>query len=123
MLNFPAGICSRKIKGAITDLQWQKSFIVKAIQHQRDIIPCYFSGRNSPFFYNLARFRTRLGIKMNYEMLYLVDEMFRQKGKEIDLVFGDVIPWQTFDKSKSSQEWAEFMRQKAYNLKDEIIHA
>ncbi len=121
MLNFPAGICSRRIKGVIADLPWQKSFITKAIQHKRDIIPCYFSGRNSSFFYNLSRLRTGLGIKANIEMLYLVDEMFRQKGKAIDLVFGEVIPWKTFDKSRNPQEWAEFMRQKTYNLKNEII--
>jgi putative hemolysin len=120
ILNFPAGICSRKIKGVITDLKWHKSFIVKAIQHQRDIIPCYFEGRNSSFFYNLSAFRGRLGIKANLEMLYLVDEMFRQKGKEIDLYFGKPIPWQTFDRSKSPQEWADTVRDKTYNLQKTI---
>jgi len=116
LLNFPAGICSRKIKGVITDLPWQKSFIVKAVQHQRDIVPCYFAGRNSSFFYNLANFRTFIGLKMNLEMLYLVDEMFRQNGKDIDVYFGDPIPWQTFDKSKKPQEWADMVREKTYNL-------
>ena len=116
LLNFPAGICSRKIKGVITDLPWQKSFIVKAVQHQRDIVPCYFAGRNSSFFYNLANFRTFIGLKMNLEMLYLVDEMFRQNGKDIDVFFGEPIPWQTFDKSKKPQEWADMVREKTYNL-------
>jgi putative hemolysin len=117
LLNFPAGICSRKINGIITDLQWQKSFIVKAVQYQRDIVPCFFSGRNSSFFYNLAKIRQRLGIKMNIEMLYLADEMFRQKGKDIDLYFGEAIPWQTFDKSKSPQQWADMVREKTYDLR------
>jgi putative hemolysin len=117
LLNFPAGICSRKVKGVITDLKWQKSFIVKAVQHQRDIVPCYFAGRNSHFFYNLANLRQFLGIKMNIEMLYLADEMYKQKGKDIDVYFGEVIPWQTFDKSKSPQEWADMVREKTYNLK------
>jgi len=116
LLNFPAGICSRKIRGVITDLPWQKSFIVKAVQHQRDIVPCYFAGRNSSFFYNLANFRTAIRLKMNLEMLYLVDEMFRQKGKNIDVYFGEPIPWQTFDRSKKPQEWAEMVREKTYNL-------
>jgi len=116
LLNFPAGICSRKIKGVITDLPWQKSFIVKAVQHQRDIVPCYFAGRNSSFFYNLANFRTAIRFKMNLEMLYLADEMFRQKGKDIDVYFGEPIPWQTFDRSKKPQEWAEMVREKTYNL-------
>lgn len=116
LLNFPAGICSRKIKGVITDLPWQKSFIVKAVQHKRDIVPCYFAGRNSSFFYNLANFRTAIRFKMNIEMLYLADEMFRQKGKDIDVYFGEPIPWQTFDRSKKPQEWAEIVRGKTYNL-------
>lgn len=116
LLNFPAGICSRKINGVITDLPWQKSFIVKAVQHQRDIVPCYFAGRNSNFFYNLANFRTRIRLKMNIEMLYLADEMYKQKGKDIDVYFGKPIPWQTFDKSKSPKEWTEMVRNETYNL-------
>jgi len=116
LLNFPAGICSRKINGVITDLPWQKSFIVKAVQHQRDIVPCYFAGRNSSFYYNLANFRTAIRLKMNLEMLYLADEMFRQKGKDIDVYFGEPIPWQTFDKSRKPQEWADMVREKTYNL-------
>lgn len=121
ILNFPAGICSRKVNGIITDLPWQKSFIVKAIQHQRDIVPCYFSGRNSSFFYNLANIRTRIGIRANLEMLYLADEMFRQKGKDIELVFGEPLSWRTFDKSKTPQEWADLMRLKTYELQKQII--
>jgi putative hemolysin len=117
LLNFPAGICSRKINGVITDFEWQKSFIIKAVNHQRDVVPCFFSGRNSSFFYNLSNIRTRLGVKLNIEMLYLADEMFRQKGKDIDIYFGEVIPWQTFDKSKTPQQWADFVKEKSYALK------
>jgi 1-acyl-sn-glycerol-3-phosphate acyltransferase len=116
LLNFPAGICSRKIKGTITDLQWQKSFIIKAVQHKRDVVPCFFEGRNSAFFYNLANLRTRLGLKMNIEMLYLADEMFKQKGKDIVVYFGEPIPWETFDGSKSPKEWTAFVREKTYEL-------
>jgi putative hemolysin len=116
VLYFPAGLCSRKKGGVIRDLQWHKSFISKAIQHKRDIIPAYFSGRNSDFFYNLSNFRKFIGLKANIEMLYLADEMFRQKEKEIRLVFGNKIPWQTFDKSKSAGEWAEWVKSKSYEL-------
>ncbi|HKK43379.1 MAG TPA: 1-acyl-sn-glycerol-3-phosphate acyltransferase [Bacteroidales bacterium] len=116
ILYFPAGLCSRKRRGVICDLKWQKSFITKAIQHKRDIIPAYFSGRNSNFFYNLANIRKGLGLKANIEMLYLADEMFRQKDREIFLVFGDIIPWETFDRSKSPPEWAEWVKTKSYDL-------
>jgi 1-acyl-sn-glycerol-3-phosphate acyltransferase len=121
ILYFPAGLCSRKKKGVIRDLIWHKSFISKAVQHKRDIVPAFFSGRNSDFFYNLANLRTFLGIKSNIEMLYLPDEMFSQVGKRISLVFGKVIPWQTFDNSKSSPEWAEWIKQRSYELESMIV--
>jgi putative hemolysin len=117
ILYYPAGLCSRKKKGVIRDLQWHKSFISKSIQYKRDVVPAYFSGRNSDFFYNLSNIRNFLGIRANIEMLYLVDELFKQKGKAIDLVFGEAIPWQTFDKSRSSAEWAEWVKEKSYALK------
>ena len=116
ILYFPAGLCSRKKHGIIRDLKWHKSFIAKAIQYKRNVIPCYFSGRNSTFFYNLANLRTGLGIKANFEMLYLPGEMFSQKGKEISLVFGKCIPWQTFDNSKTPAEWADWVKTKSYEL-------
>jgi len=120
ILYYPAGLCSRKKKGVIRDLQWHKSFIAKSIQYKRDVVPAYFSGRNSDFFYNLSNIRNFLGIRANIEMLYLVDELFKQKGKAIDLVFGKAIPWQTFDKSKSAAEWAEWVKEKSYGLKSAL---
>jgi putative hemolysin len=116
ILYFPAGLCSRKRKGIIKDLVWHKSFITKAVAHKRDIIPAFFSGRNSDFFYNLSNFRKLAGIKANIEMLYLADELFKQKDKDIQLLFGEKIPWQTFDKTKSFPEWAEWVKDKSYNL-------
>jgi 1-acyl-sn-glycerol-3-phosphate acyltransferase len=120
ILYFPAGLCSRKKRGKIKDLMWHKSFITKAVMHKRDIVPAFFSGRNSDFFYNLSNIRNFLGIKANIEMLYLADEMFKQKDKEIDLVFGPVISWTTFNKSKSPVEWAEWVRSKSYDLETNI---
>jgi len=120
ILYFPAGLCSRKKHRTIKDLVWHKSFVSKAIQHKRDIVPAYFSGRNSNFFYNLANLRTFLGIRANIEMLFLPNEMFRQKGKNISLVFGKVIPWQTFDHSKTPAEWAEWVKSRSYELESSI---
>jgi len=116
MLFFPAGLCSRKQKGDICDLEWKKSFITKARTHKRDVIPCHINGRNSNWFYNLSRFRTKLGIKANIEMLYLVDEMFRQRGKEIVITFGKPISYTTFDKSKTDVAWAQVLKNHVYSL-------
>ena len=88
------------------------------LENKRDIVPVYFDGKNSNFFYNLARIRKALGIKMNYEMIYLPDEMFRSKHKTFRIHFGKPIPWQTFDNSKKPAEWAEWIKNKVYKLKD-----
>ncbi len=116
IITFPAGICSRKTKGRIHDPEWKKSFITKAIEHKRDIVPVYFEGQNSNFFYRLANFRKRLGIKLNLEMLYLPDEMFKNKNKTFHVYIGNPVPWQTFDTSKNPVEWARWMKEKVYAL-------
>ncbi len=116
ILNFPAGLCSRKIKKEIIDLEWKKSFITKAIQHKRDIVPVHINGRNSNFFYNLSNLRGKLGIKTNIEMFYLADEVFKQKNKDITLTFGKTIPYQTFDKKIHPREWAKQVKDYVYSL-------
>ncbi|HKL66351.1 MAG TPA: 1-acyl-sn-glycerol-3-phosphate acyltransferase [Bacteroidales bacterium] len=120
ILYFPAGLCSRKKRGKVRDLKWQKNFIIKAKKHKRDIVPLYFSGHNSNWFYNLSNFRNAIGIDANIEMLYLPDEMFRQTGKELHIVFGESISWRTFDHSKTPLEWAEWVKGKSYELADVI---
>ncbi|NDV64227.1 1-acyl-sn-glycerol-3-phosphate acyltransferase [Bacteroides sp. 224] len=119
LIMFPAGLCSRRQKnGEIRDLAWSKTFIVKSIQTQRDVVPIYFEGRNSDFFYNLANLCKKLRIKFNVAMLYLVDEMFKNRHKTFTVVFGKPIPWQTFDKSKTPIQWAECVKEEVYKLKD-----
>lgn len=117
ILYFPAGLVSRKFRGGvIEDLEWKKTFITKARRYQRDIIPTFIDGKNSDFFYNLARWRKRLHIGANLEMLYLVDEMMRQKGNTIHITFGEPVPWTTFDRSKPDAAWAKMVRDKVYAL-------
>lgn len=116
ILYFPAGLCSRKIKGKIEDLEWKKTFISKARKFKRDIVPAYIRGRNSDFFYNLANWRVRLGIKANIEMLYLVDEMFKQKDKEIFFRFGKPISCTLFTDPRKDTEAAAEIRKLVYSL-------
>jgi putative hemolysin len=120
IIYFPAGLVSRKTNGLIKDLPWKKTIISKARKHQRDIIPVYINGRNSNFFYNLANIRKRLKIKANIEMIFLVDEMYKQKNKVIEIRFGKIIPYQTFDKRYSDNEWARLIQDHVYKLKDDI---
>lgn len=116
MLMFPAGLNSRKINGVIHDLPWKKTFISKSVEYQRDVVPIYFSGRNSERFYRIANWQKKLGLKINIAMLFLVDEMYRNVHKLFTVKIGKPIPWQTFDKSKTPMEWAKFVEDKVYEL-------
>ncbi|MFZ4411725.1 MAG: 1-acyl-sn-glycerol-3-phosphate acyltransferase [Bacteroidales bacterium] len=119
MLFFPAGLVSRKQKGGIIrDLEWKKTFITKARQYQRDIIPVFIDGMNSNFFYNLAMIREKIGLKANIEMLYLVDEMYKQKNKTIQIILGKPISYLIFDKEFTDQQWAEKLKNHVYSLEN-----
>lgn len=117
---FPFGLCSRKTKGGkIMDLDWKKTFVTKSRAYQRDIVPVHIEGSNSNFFYNLARWRKRLGIKVNIEMAFLVDEFFKQRNKTLTISFGKPIPYQTFDRRFTDAQWAEKLRTFSYQLADD----
>lgn len=115
LIIFPAGANSRRINGKIQDLPWLKTFVSKAVQYERDVVPIFFDARNSNFFYNLSKIRTFFRLP-NIEMLYLVDEMFKQKGNRFRVKIGEKISFSTFDKSKTPLEWAAWVRQKVYEL-------
>lgn len=117
MMTFPAGLCSRMIKGQITDLEWKSSFVKSARQSGRTIVPIFFDGKNSAFFYRLSYWRKKLGIKLNIEMLYLVDEMFSKKGAKFRAYVGDPITYDELNSSpKSVAEWTRIIRKKTYEL-------
>jgi putative hemolysin len=116
LIMFPAGLCSRRHKGVIRDIKWSKTFITKSVAFQRNVVPIYFEGRNSDFFYRLANMCKSLGIKFNIAMLYLADEMLKNRHKTFTVVIGKPIPWQTFDHSKSPAEWAQFVQDEVYKL-------
>ena len=115
MLMFPAGICSRKRDGVISDIPWKKTFLSKSVEYQRDVVPIHFSGQNSNFFYRLANFSDK-HLKFNLAMLFLVDEMYKNVHKTFKVTIGKPIPWQTFDKSKNPTEWAQYVRDIVYSL-------
>lgn len=116
MLMFPAGICSRKQNGVIKDLEWTKTFVRKSVDTQRDVVPIHFIGRNSDKFYRIANICKFLHIKFNIAMLYLVDEMFKNKGQQFVIKIGKPIPYQTFDKSHTPKEWAQIVKEQVYKL-------
>ncbi len=116
IITFPAGLCSRKTNGRICDLEWMKSFVAKAIEFERDIIPVYFDAKNSNFFYNFANIRKSLGLKFNIELIYLPGEMFKNKNQTFKITFGKPISRKSLDKSKTHKEWAQEIKEIVYAL-------
>lgn len=118
VLTFPAGACSRlqRIDGQwkIQDLEWQKNFVQRAKEYRRNIVPIYFEGRNRKRFYILAFLRKLLHIKLNIEMLYLVDEMFGAHGKHFKVHVLPPIPYTLFDNTHTPKEWAQYVKNIVY---------
>lgn len=121
ILIFPSGLASRKVKGKVVDLKWKKHFISKAIKHQRDVIPVFIQGKNSNRFYRIANMRKFFHINWNLEMFLLPDETLKQKDKDIPIYFGEPISYSMFNKSKTHDEWAEWVKNKVYKLPKELV--
>ncbi|MDX1653315.1 MAG: 1-acyl-sn-glycerol-3-phosphate acyltransferase [Brumimicrobium sp.] len=114
---FPAGLVSRKHRKEVRDLQWRKTFITRSKKYNKSIIPVFIDGELSSFFYNLYKFRKFAGIKANIEMLYLVNELYKQQDKHIRIIFGEPISSVSLDNSRSDAQWAEHIKNKVYELK------
>lgn len=117
---FPAGMCSRRQSdGSICDLEWKKMFVNKAVEHQRDIIPVYFNAQNSSFFYKFAKFRTRIGLKFNVEMMLLPREMLNKEDARFEMVVGKPIEYQALKNGKYAKEQAAEIKELVYKLKEQ----
>ena len=118
LLYFPAGLCSRRIKGKIVDLEWKPTVVKKAILHHRDLIPVYIDARNRSRFYTIANLRKKLGIKFNFEMALLPGEMFAQRGKTFRMVVGEPIKWQQLTEGGTPKEWAARLHDRVYKIEN-----
>ena len=119
LLSFPAGFCSRWMQRKIQDVPWKKSVITQAVESQRDIIPLYFDGRNSISFYAVEWLRRVCGMKFNIGLILLPWQMMKTaRNKHFTITVGMPISWQTFDKSKTPTEWAQWLREQSYALKE-----
>jgi 1-acyl-sn-glycerol-3-phosphate acyltransferase len=116
---FPAGMVSRKQKGLVRDLEWKKTFVMLSKRANHPIVPIYIDGKLSNFFYRLSNFRKFIGIKANIEMLYLSDELFKQKNVTMKFRVGKPITPEMLDESKSHREWAQWIRNSVYELEKE----
>ena len=113
---FPAGLVSRKQQGVIKDLEWKRTFVTYAKTTGHPIIPIHIEGKLSRFFYGLHRLRTWLGIKTTLEMLYLADELYKQRGKKIVFTVGDPIFLSNDEKNKDEQGIAQEIKEQLYKI-------
>jgi len=119
---FPAGLVSRKQKGEVKDLVWKKTFVTYSKEFDRTIVPIYIDGRLSQFFYALSNLRGKLGIKTNVEMLYLANELFKQRDRHFEFVVGEPIQATELDQSVDDKEMAQEIKEKVYHLRKEMNH-
>lgn len=120
IIMFPAGLCSRLQKGKagpeVKDLEWKKMFVNKAHRHRRNVIPLHFFGKNSEKFYRIALRRKRLGLKFNFEMIYLPREMVNMEHSELAIKFGQPIPWEQLTPGREAQACAAAIRELVYKI-------
>ncbi len=100
----------------IVDYSWTRTFVKKSRAHGRTIVPVHIAGRNSWRFYAIAWLRARLRIRLNLEMLLLVDELARQRGRRFRLTVGTPIEAHRLDQSRSDDEWAGAIRRYVHAL-------
>lgn len=121
ILTFPAGICSRLIDGKIQDPPWKKSFVSQALRHDRAIVPLYFNGRNSRFFYRIEQLRKALGLKFNIGTALLPREMFKAKGSHFSVTVGNpILPEQLKASGLNTRQLVQQMRDSVYRLSEEL---
>ncbi len=88
MVIFPAGLVSRlHSDGEIRDLEWQKAFVAKALEYGREIVPIRFEALNTMRFYRTAKWRKKLGLKVNIEQALLPSEVVKSRGKTFRITF------------------------------------
>ena len=85
---FPSGEVSRATPRGIKDKKWHKGFLNFAKRSGSPILPVYIGGKNSKTFYSVSTLNKKLS------MLLLSHEMFKKKGKNINIIVGEIIPYE-----------------------------
>jgi len=112
LIIFPAGEVSRATPKGVRDGVWYKSFLNFASRTSSPILPVYISGKNSKTFYSISALNKKLST------LLLAHEMFKQKGKEIELLIGELIPAEhTIPKGVEINEVVTLYKKHLYGLR------
>lgn len=118
MVVFPAGLVSRlQDDGQVKDLTWQKAFVVKAFEYNRDIVPVRFVALNRKRFYRLAKWRKKIGIKVNLEQATLPAELCAARNKKFKVIIGKPVRIKELRASKMPhRKAAAYIRDLVYKL-------
>ena len=87
---FPAGEVSRLNFSGVKDSRWRSGFLRLAHSAKAPILPIYVDGRNSIPFYLASMVYKPLAT------LLLVQEMFKQAKKTVNMHIGDIIPFTAY---------------------------
>jgi len=114
---FPAGAVSLYGKrDFIADRLWQPQIIKLVQQYKRPVIPIFFHGYNSPYFYNLERIHIAL------RTLFLPRQLFSKDGFTLKISVGEPISVEEQEQCSSVEELGLLLRRRTYLLsKDERL--
>ncbi len=110
IIMFPSGTIARRTDGIVQDSQWKKMFVTKARLYGRTIVPIHCSGSSSDFFLSLSNFRKKIGIKSNLELILIPREVFKYRGKHINITVGEPISPTTLSSDKTDMLHAQDIR-------------
>ncbi len=112
---FPSGEVSRATPTGIKDKKWHKGFLKFAKRSNSPILPVFIGGKNSKTFYSVSALNKKLS------MLLLSHEMFKQKNKSIEIIIGELIPYENVvPKGIEQEQLIRLYKKHLYNLKKEI---
>ena len=117
LLIYPAGYCSRKLSfGEVFDFEWKQSFVKIAKKYKMPIVVFHTDGTLGKRMSRWYNFRKFFKIKTSVETVFLVDEMFRMRGKTLTMTAGEIIDTAKLTDDVSNEEWAARLRQYCHEL-------
>ena len=114
---FPSGEVSRASPTGIKDKNWHKGFLKFAKRSNSPILPVFIGGKNSKTFYSVSTINKKLS------MLLLSSEMFKQKNKSIEIIVGELIPYEHIvPKGITEEQIVRLYKKHLYSLKKGISY-
>ena len=112
---FPSGEVSRATPTGIKDKKWHKGFLKFAKRSNSPILPVFIGGKNSKTFYSVSALNKKLS------MFLLSNEMFKQKNRSIEMIVGELIPYENVvPKGIEQEQLVRLYKKHLYNLKKGI---